>query len=486
MPAYFRLVLHPNPGTLKTDYSGATGITLSLGVRLIGESPVERRRLTIGRAEGNDIPVPDRAVSRHHAVITHDPAGATVCDLNSRNGTRVNSRRIESQRLTHGDVITVGRHRLTYLEETALEPIPAAHGAPPRPLAERPVPAPLPPQFAMTPAAVGPTGHHGTRIAWLSFLAGVILAYVHTRTPVPPPGSGPAPMLLTEARAQPAPKAVADLQLAEPRPAARPTQGDTGIPSAEPGPVARPFTPAAASPEIARLIVLAQAQTRALRLTTPEADNAHTTYQGILERVPDHPAALRGLAEIADRYHELALRSAGEGAPQRALALVGRGLWVTPEHDGLIALRRELRQRLAQRGREQARRIQQTRQGRHPATPPGESNATPAPKTAVATTGPEGTMRGADPQRAHEAPPAERIPEVFELPPQLRRDLQGLRIDLHAYFDDPARRFVLINMREYRHGDRLDGSGARVAEITPEGVVIDYGAGRALLRVSNR
>jgi general secretion pathway protein B len=49
----------------------------------------------------------------------------------------------------------------------------------------------------------------------------------------------------------------------------------------------------------------------------------------------------------------------------------------------------------------------------------------------------------------------------------------GLSLDVHVYAEQPAQRFVLINMNRYREGDRLK-EGAVLERITPQGVVLSY------------
>jgi general secretion pathway protein B len=51
--------------------------------------------------------------------------------------------------------------------------------------------------------------------------------------------------------------------------------------------------------------------------------------------------------------------------------------------------------------------------------------------------------------------------------------LPDLRLDLHAYADDPAKRFVFINMRKLREGESLP-EGVRVDEITQTGARLSY------------
>jgi general secretion pathway protein B len=51
--------------------------------------------------------------------------------------------------------------------------------------------------------------------------------------------------------------------------------------------------------------------------------------------------------------------------------------------------------------------------------------------------------------------------------------LPDLRLDLHVYDADPAKRFVFINMRRLREGETLP-EGVRVDEITQTGARLSY------------
>ena len=73
------------------------------------------------------------------------------------------------------------------------------------------------------------------------------------------------------------------------------------------------------------------------------------------------------------------------------------------------------------------------------------------------------------------------VPKLRDLPESSRTNLNQYEVNVHVFDDDPLRRFVLINMDKYREGDRIASNGPLIEEITSEGVVIDYGNGRALL-----
>jgi len=74
--------------------------------------------LTIGRLPDNAVVLDDAGVSGHHACIIRDGEHFVVEDLQSTNGTFVNDRRVARHALQHGDAIRIGKHRLTFDEQT--------------------------------------------------------------------------------------------------------------------------------------------------------------------------------------------------------------------------------------------------------------------------------------------------------------------------------------------------------------------------------
>ena len=64
-----------------------------------------------------DLQVDSRYVSRHHCQIVTTPGGSVLEDLNSTNGTYVRSKRVRRHHLNDGDVISLGRHELIYVDE---------------------------------------------------------------------------------------------------------------------------------------------------------------------------------------------------------------------------------------------------------------------------------------------------------------------------------------------------------------------------------
>jgi pSer/pThr/pTyr-binding forkhead associated (FHA) protein len=64
---------------------------------------------TIGRGSDADIPIPELSITRYHARITPSGGGFVIEDLNSRNGTFINGKRIEGDiALNEGDIVRMG------------------------------------------------------------------------------------------------------------------------------------------------------------------------------------------------------------------------------------------------------------------------------------------------------------------------------------------------------------------------------------------
>jgi pSer/pThr/pTyr-binding forkhead associated (FHA) protein len=70
--------------------------------------------LTIGRRKNNDVVIDNLAVSSHHAKIDSVGDGFVLIDLKSKNGSFVNEELINAHWLKQGDVISIGKHSLTF------------------------------------------------------------------------------------------------------------------------------------------------------------------------------------------------------------------------------------------------------------------------------------------------------------------------------------------------------------------------------------
>ncbi|HRS00718.1 MAG TPA: FHA domain-containing protein, partial [Candidatus Sumerlaeia bacterium] len=72
------------------------------------EYTISSNIITIGRHPNNSISIPQEAISRHHAKIEFLDGAFYIVDLNSSNGTMVNSQRITRHELKEGDIIMMG------------------------------------------------------------------------------------------------------------------------------------------------------------------------------------------------------------------------------------------------------------------------------------------------------------------------------------------------------------------------------------------
>lgn len=70
--------------------------------------PIDRDEVTIGRSKDNVIIVESPTVSGHHCAIVRDGQRYLLRDLESTNGTRLNSKEITEARLCPKDLIQIG------------------------------------------------------------------------------------------------------------------------------------------------------------------------------------------------------------------------------------------------------------------------------------------------------------------------------------------------------------------------------------------
>jgi pSer/pThr/pTyr-binding forkhead associated (FHA) protein len=93
---------------------------------------LEGERVTVGKANENDVAVDDPTVSHLHASFESFGAGWCINDLGSSNGTWLNGERIWSQQLLRdGDEIRIGHTRLVFRDLDARHPPTEVEDAPP-------------------------------------------------------------------------------------------------------------------------------------------------------------------------------------------------------------------------------------------------------------------------------------------------------------------------------------------------------------------
>jgi hypothetical protein len=100
-------------------YCGPPKLFLTLNGKTLKELPMERPRLLIGRSEHNDLCINSKYVSRHHALLVRHGTATVLMDLNSTNGTFVNSRRVSNHVMQHDDIISLGQHGIKFADANA-------------------------------------------------------------------------------------------------------------------------------------------------------------------------------------------------------------------------------------------------------------------------------------------------------------------------------------------------------------------------------
>ena len=91
--------------------------------QVIKDYPMTKGSVTIGRGKENAIIFRNSEVSSCHARIDKIGADYILTDLQSTNGTLVNSLKVFSHRLSHGDRISIGKNELLFIgtEKAKLE-----------------------------------------------------------------------------------------------------------------------------------------------------------------------------------------------------------------------------------------------------------------------------------------------------------------------------------------------------------------------------
>ena len=96
-------------------------LTLSAKGTLIDTSNDQYYNVTpvtsVGRSAGNTVILQDTTVSMQHALITRRDAMWWLEDLESRNGTQLNSQPVNNPTvISNGDIVTIGRYNFNFKE----------------------------------------------------------------------------------------------------------------------------------------------------------------------------------------------------------------------------------------------------------------------------------------------------------------------------------------------------------------------------------
>jgi len=96
------------------DANSPPRLYLSLNGQTINELVLDQPRALIGRSEHNDLYVDSRFISRHHAMFIRHGSATFLVDLNSTNGTFVNSRKVTHHVMMHNDIVKFGNHSIKF------------------------------------------------------------------------------------------------------------------------------------------------------------------------------------------------------------------------------------------------------------------------------------------------------------------------------------------------------------------------------------
>ena len=90
-------------------------LILEFNQEVLKDYPIRSRSITIGRQQDNTIVLDNPRVSSYHARIDKMGSDYILTDLQSTNGTFVNNENVVSQKLQHGDRISIGEHLLLFV-----------------------------------------------------------------------------------------------------------------------------------------------------------------------------------------------------------------------------------------------------------------------------------------------------------------------------------------------------------------------------------
>ncbi len=102
----------PSDGLSPSRYS----LRFESGERAGETVAITHSGMVLGRRPGTSLQIVEPSVSGRHAELDVDDGGVTLRDLGSTNGTRVGKEKIQERRLAHGDVVSIGSVRLTFLD----------------------------------------------------------------------------------------------------------------------------------------------------------------------------------------------------------------------------------------------------------------------------------------------------------------------------------------------------------------------------------
>jgi len=96
-------------------------LILTCNDHFVRQITLNKPRYLIGRNALCDIDIVHEWISRQHAIIIRNEKSTLIVDLNSKNGVFVNGERVKNHVLINKDVISLGDHRLKFIDPSATQ-----------------------------------------------------------------------------------------------------------------------------------------------------------------------------------------------------------------------------------------------------------------------------------------------------------------------------------------------------------------------------
>jgi pSer/pThr/pTyr-binding forkhead associated (FHA) protein len=90
---------------------------------------ITAERMSLGRAEDNQLVLAHESVSSHHGEVALDGGVWIFSDLGSTNGTKIQGERVEALQLAHGGSFTLGDVECVFIDEESAAPSASSGGS---------------------------------------------------------------------------------------------------------------------------------------------------------------------------------------------------------------------------------------------------------------------------------------------------------------------------------------------------------------------
>jgi len=105
--------------TVLKSLQGLPRLLVTCNGKTLQEIELDGNKSLVGRSSLSDVFIKDQFISKHHAMLIRANDVLHLVDLNSRNGTYVNSQRVTSRVLRHEDIISIGNHRIKVIDNSS-------------------------------------------------------------------------------------------------------------------------------------------------------------------------------------------------------------------------------------------------------------------------------------------------------------------------------------------------------------------------------